>query len=204
MKHAVLLAVIAAVALGPPVAHAGQMEVAAGQEVYHYGDRLSFTVTVPAAVHDTATFRIIDGDGMGSSQVRMAITGESTVLTAPNPFLPSQFGAGTYTIEVQYGTDVASTEFQLEDSGEVIIPFWIKDVAGLWTERVISDTGFFKNMVDNDIIVIGGTLDEGASVAIPPWYRVNAEWWRAGSISDGEFARGLQYLVSINAVTIRG
>ena len=199
-----LFLILTAVMFSPTIAFAEELRVVTSQEVYEYGEFLSFTVTVPQVTEDFATFRIIDETGMGSSTITMAITGENTVLTAPNPFLSNQFRTGEYTIEIEYDGDITTTQFQLIDSGKVVIPFWIKDVAGLWIEQVINDAGFFKNLVDNEVVMIDQTLNDNTSILIPSWYKDNAEWWRNGYISDDEFAKGLQYLITINAITIEG
>jgi len=198
-----LLPVISALMVMVPVAaYAGSLQVSPSQGVYSYGDFLSFTVTVPEAAQGVATFRIIDEAGMGSSVITMAITGESTVLTAPNPFLADQFGVGTYVIEVEYEDEVASTSFQLIDSGRTVIPFWIRDVAGLWAENVIDDSGFFRSLVDNGVVTVDQALSDETDVTVPSWYKANAELWKNGYITDGEFANALQYLVKMGAVRI--
>ena len=186
----------------PVLVHAEPLQVHTDQDTYSYGDLLSFTVTVPTVTQQTAAFRIIDEAGMESSTIAMAISEESTVLTAAHPFMSSQFKTGTYVIEVEYDGSIASTTFNLTDSGRIIIPFWIKDVAGLWVEGIIDDVGFFRNLVDNEIITIDQTLDDNANIMIPSWYKTGAELWRNGGLSDDEFASGLQYLVRINVIVI--
>jgi len=189
-------------AMAPTAAYAESLQVSPSQDVYSYGDFLSFTVTVPEVTHGFATFRIVDEAGMGSSTVDMAITGESTALTARNPFLADQFGVGTYVIEVEYEGEVASTSFKLIDSGRTVIPFWIKDVAGLWAEGIINDSGFFRSLVDNGVVTVDHALSDEADVTVPSWYKANAELWKNGHITDGEFANALQYLVKMGAIRI--
>lgn len=201
---AIVAALAVVLAVVPASAQAESLQVQAGQDVYHYGDFLSFTVTVPEVTHDAATFRIVDETGAGSSTVNLPITGESTTLTAPHPFLTSQFDAGTYTIAVEYDSRMASASFQLIDAGNVVIPFWVKDVAALWVDGVIDDAGFLRNLVDNGAVTIDRAIDPQTSVTIPPWYKANAGWWRSGDISDAEFSNGLQYLITVGAVRIGG
>ena len=38
--------------------------------------------------------------------------------------------------------------------------------------------------------------------AMPDWIRSNAKWWCNGSISDGEFLRGIEYLVNHNVIRV--
>ena len=35
---------------------------------------------------------------------------------------------------------------------------------------------------------------------IPPWIKTSAGWWADGMISDDEFARGIEYLVSVGTI----
>ena len=176
--------------------------VVTSQSTYSYGDFLSFTVTVPEVISEIATFRIIDSTGMSSSSIQMGITGEKTTINAPNPFDKYVFQEGLYTLEIEYEENITRTEFTLTDSGRIIIPFWIKDVSGLWTDHVIDDNGFIRNLLDNDIIVIENEITYETPIDIPSWYETNAQWWRMGWISDDEFAKGLQHLISIDAVKI--
>lgn len=194
----------AAVSLAVPPqvpAFAEGFSVTTGKAVYAYGDYLSFTVQVPEVKGSMATFRIIDEFGVGGSPVQMAITGKTSELAAPNPFESYIFREGTYTLQVDYEGNAASAEFVLVDSGITVIPFWIKDVAGLWSEGVIDDGAFLKNLADHEVITLEASDDEFAKASIPQWYKTNTAWWKNGMISDGEFAKGLQYIIAINAVT---
>ncbi len=199
MKLFLLLIVMFAISLQTYV-FAQEFAVSTDRQVYVYGDYLSFVVTVPKVTNEIATFRIIDDTGMGSSSIQMAITGQTSTLTAPNPFEPFVYREGTYTIQVTYDGQTTATEFVLVDSGTIVIPFWIKDVAELWSEHVIDDKGFLKSLVDNDIIKIDNKIAEDTQVSIPSWYKTNAQWWKNGIISDDEFVQALQYMIEIGAV----
>ena len=179
---------------------AQEFSVTTQKPVYAYGDYLSFTVIVPEVTSEIATFRIIDEFKKESGAIQMAINDKTSTLTAPNPFESTIYKEGTYTIKIDYEGQSTTTEFELIDSGAIVIPFWIKDVAGLWLDMVIDDRGFLKNLVDNQIITVQSPIQESTTVNIPEWYKTNAVWWKQGAISDDEFARGLQYLISINAI----
>lgn len=188
-------AVLASAALfAPPAAHAEPLSVSTGRGVYSYGDFLSFTVTVDDAVMDVASFRIVDSNGTSSSTVAMRINGTDTTVTAPVPLSPDRFGIGTYTIIVEYDGGVASTEFDLVDSGRVVIPFWIRDVAGLWLRGEVDDAGFLKTLVKEGVIADDQTVGGETRIEIPGWYAVNARLFVGGDISGNEFVAGLQYL----------
>ena len=50
----------------------------------------------------------------------------------------------------------------------------------------------------------GGGGEGGGSVVIPGWIKDSAGWWADGMISDGEFARGIQYMMEEGIVTVPG
>lgn len=193
----------AAVILLPSAAFAEEFSVATSSAEYSYGQYLSFTVDIPNVTEDVATFSIIDANGDKSGLVNMQITGSSTTLVAPNPFERYLFDAGVYTLQIDYDGDTMTTEFIVVDHGGAAVPSWIKnDVSGLWLEGIIDDKGFLKNLLDNDVITLDGTVDESTQVRIPSWYKANIQWWREGIISDDEFVNGLQYMIMINAVSV--
>lgn len=197
-----LLFVLVVMIVIPITAHAEPLQVQTSQDVYAYGDFLSFTVTVPAITQETATFRIIDGAGVSSSELTMSIIGDKTVLTASNPFIANQYKVGTYTIKVEYDNNVATSSFELIDSGKVIIPFWIKDISRLWLEDVIDDGVFFKNLIDAEIIKADQYTSNNSDITIPSWYKATVQWWINGYISNNEFVQGLQYLVKADIISI--
>lgn len=180
---------------------AQEFSVNTSQAVYVYGDYLSFTVNLSEVTKDSAIFQIIDKNAI-SSNISMAITGKSSTLTAPNPFESYVFMPGNYTLQVIYDGKIISTEFVLMDSGAILIPFWMKDVAELWIDDTIDDAGFLKTLVDNQIITINGTLDEYTEINIPLWYKPVVQLWKNGMITDAEFKDGLEYLISIDAVMV--
>jgi hypothetical protein len=42
---------------------------------------------------------------------------------------------------------------------------------------------------------VTGNDTSGPTVVIPPWIKNNAGWWHDGKISDGDFVKGVQYLI---------
>ncbi len=202
MKLSLLMAMMIVAGI-PLVAYGEVLEVATSQSIYSYGDFLSFTVTVDRVTQDGASFRIIDQDGIASSSLPMAISDVKTTVTAPNPFTSIQFKKqGTYTISVEYDGARADTEFQLVDSGKIVIPFWIKDVARLWLDGIIDDTAYLKNLMDNGTITPEQALDGDAMTSVPTVARILSIAWVQGLISDHEYALGMQYLVDKNVITV--
>ena len=55
------------------------------------------------------------------------------------------------------------------------------------------------------ITILIGTLDTilGQQVQIPSWIKNNAGWWSTGQISDDEFVKGIQYMVSTGIIELK-
>lgn len=91
-------------------------------------------------------------------------------------------------------------------SSGIIIPDWIKDVAGFWCNGEIDDSGFVEAvqyLVDNGVIVISLAEPEYSSTEmVPDWVKNNACWWSEDLISDDEFASGLEYLVQQGIIKV--
>jgi len=125
----------------------------------------------------------------------------------PNTFDKTIFKAGKYVVDVQYSENTSFTEFILFDSGEIVIPIWIKDVTRFWYDDTILDSHFadaIEFLIKNEIIVIPQTESDGIvkEITIPSWIKTNAGWWIDGLITDTEFAQGLQYLIKVGIIVI--
>ena len=93
----------------------------------------------------------------------------------------------------------------IEFSG-VLIPDWIKSVAGFWNAGDINDTSFLEAisyLIENNILVVPPTeagADTGATV--PEWVKNTAGWWAEGQIDDDAFVNALQYLIQQGLVQV--
>jgi len=89
---------------------------------------------------------------------------------------------------------------------DVIIPSWIKDVAGFWCGDEIDDSSFIEAiqyLINNDVIIVPTTASSGyGSQEIPSWIQSNACWWSQGLISNSDFASGLQYLIGQGIIRV--
>jgi len=67
---------------------------------------------------------------------------------------------------------------------DVIIPDWIRDIAGFWCNDKIDDATFLgavQYLIDEDVIVVSTTASSGSgSQEIPNWIKSNACWWSQG------------------------
>ena len=92
------------------------------------------------------------------------------------------------------------------NSPDVLIPSWIKDVAGFWCGDEIDNASFIEAiqfLINNDVIIVPATASSGSGTQeIPNWIKSNACWWSQNLISDEDFAGGLQYLIKEGIIRI--
>ena len=183
------------------------VSIETSQETYHYGDHLSMTIIVSEITGDTATVYIIDTEERKSMLLSPPITQETTEFPSNFPFDATIWKTGTYMLEVEYSGSKSSVQFSIEDTGEIALPFWIKDLAHMWiTEPLVTDKDFaraIEYLIQKEIIKIPYTEPEGETISsIPDWVKNNAEWWIDEKISDTEFTLSLQYLVQKGIITV--
>jgi len=88
------------------------------------------------------------------------------------------------------------------------IPDWIKNTAGWWSERSISQTEFTNGLeflINEGIIYIpsdGEPGIPGPDKTIPDWVRNTAGWWADGKIPDSEFVNAMKYLIEIGLIEV--
>ena len=177
------------------------------QETYHYGDKLLMIVKVSEITGDSATIYITDPQERKSILLTPPILQEYTEYPSRFPFDATIWKAGNYILEIEYSGVKSSVQFSIEDTGEIALPFWIKDLAKMWiTEPLVTDKDFtraIEYLIQNEIIKIPYTEPEGETIAsIPDWVKNNAEWWINEKISDTEFTLSLQYLVKKGIITV--
>ena len=186
------------------------VEISTSKIDYTYGDYLSYQITVTEITDNLAeVYLIIENNGVNTPLLTdIIITSEITEITAPYPFDQAIWDYGKYTLEVRYGDEVAKTDFNIIETGQIAIPYWINDLAKMWiVEEFVTDKDFaraIEYLIQNKIINIPlydiGT--EEKQVKIPNWVKQNAAWWVDGKISDTEFALSLQYLVKVRIISI--
>ena len=185
------------------------ISIETSQNVYAYGDHLNIIINVSEITDDDAYIYIINTEERKSLLLQSPISQKYTEF--PSPF-PIESGSpvwltGTYGLEFEYSGAESSTQFTLEDTGKVGLPFWIKDVAKMWVTDRISAEEFsvaIEYMINAGIIKIPYTdTDSGISATtIPEWVKNNAGWWAVGAIDDTEFTLALQYLVKTGIITV--
>ncbi len=177
------------------------------QTVYSYGEKLFYTIEVSEVTGEIATIYIIDEQGKESSGIPIPISELKTPVPSLYPFEEEVFPVGKYLIRVEYSGSSDSIEFELIDAGNIVIPFWIKQVAYFWISGQISDATFadaIEFLIQNEIIVVPETQTESTAenVQIPTWVKNNTVWWLEEKISDTDFALGIQYLIKVGIIVV--
>ena len=183
------------------------ISITTNQSVYEYGDHLVMIINVSEITGDDASVYIIDPTERRSLFLQQQISQEYTEFPSKFPFDATIWKPGTYVLELEYLGDKSSTQFIIEDTGKIALPFWIKDLAHMWiTEPLVTDKDFaraLEYLIEKGIISIPYTEPGTETVSsIPEWVKNNAEWWIEGKISDTEFTLALQYLVKTGIITV--
>ena len=183
------------------------ISIATNQSVYEYGDHLVMIINVSEITGDDVSIYITDPTERRSLLLQQPISQEYTEFPSKFPFDATIWKPGTYVLELEYLGDKSSTQFIIEDTGKIALPFWIKDLAHMWiTEPLVTDKDFaraLEYLIEKGIISIPYTEPGTETVSsIPEWVKNNAEWWIEGKISDTEFALALQYLVKTGIITV--
>ena len=183
------------------------INITTNQSVYEYGDHLVMIISVSEITGDDASIYITDPTERRSLLLQQPISQEYTEFPSKFPFDATIWKPGTYVLELEYLGDKSSTQFIIEETGKIALPFWIKDLAHMWiTESLVTDKDFaraLEYLIEKEIISIPYTEPGTETVAsIPEWVKNNAEWWIEGKISDTEFALALQYLVKAGIITV--
>ena len=188
---------------------APSISIETSQNVYEYGDHLNIMIKVSEITGADAYIYIINTEERKSLLRQLPISQEYTEIPAPFPIESGSpaWLVGTYGLEFEYSGAKSSTQFTLEDTGKVGLPFWIKDVAKMWVTDQISAKEFsvaIEYMINAGIIKIPYTAadDNVSATTIPPWVKYNAGWWAAGAIDDTTFTLALQYLVETGIITV--
>ena len=183
------------------------ISIETSQSVYSYGDFLSITINFSEITGDFATISIIDPSQKKSTLLQPPISQKTHSFPSNHPFDSAIWKTGSYILELEYSGIQSSTQFSIQDTGEVAIPSWIKDLAIMWiTEPLVTDKDFGRAigyLIEHEVIKIPYTEPEGNSITnIPDWVKTNAEWWISGKISDTEFTVALQYLIKKGIIVV--
>jgi len=183
------------------------ISIETSQSVYEYGDHLIMIINVSEITGDDARIYITDQAERKSLLLQQPISQEYTEFPSNFPFDSAIWKPGTYVLEFEYSGDKSSTQFTIEDTGKIALPFWIKELAKMWINQpLVTDKDFaraIEYLIQVEIIKIPYTEPGGETISsIPEWIKNNAGWWIEGKISDTEFVLALQYLVKTGIITV--
>jgi len=205
----IAILVILGIIIGLPSSFAEPtVEIILDKTTYNYGDKLFYTLKVSEVTGDNAIIHIKDESGKGSSAIPIPIGSLETPIPAQYPFEKAVFPEGKYFIEVSYSGATDTAEFNLVDAGNVVIPFWIKQVAYNWiSPQGTSDQTYvnaLEHLIENDIIKIPetNTGTDSESQKIPNWMKTSTLWWLEEKITDEEYAHSLQYLIKKGIIIV--
>nr|AIF19014.1 hypothetical protein [uncultured marine thaumarchaeote KM3_85_C11] len=164
-------------------------------------------INVSEITGDDATIYITDTAERKSFFLQQPISQKYVELPSRFPFDSAIWKPGTYVLELEYSGDKSSTQFTIEDTGKIALPFWIKELAKMWiNEPLVTDKDFaraIEYLIQREIIKIPYTEPGKETISsIPEWVKNNAGWWIEGKISDTEFTMALQYLVKTGIITV--
>jgi len=182
------------------------ISIETSQSVYEYGDHLIMIINVSEITGDDARIYITDPAERKSFFIQQPISQKYVEFPSRFPFDSAIWKPGTYVLELEYSGDKSSTQFIIEDTGKIALPFWIKDLAKMWVTDRITGKHFsvaIEYMINSEIIKIPYTEPGEETISsIPEWVKNNAGWWIEGKISDTEFTMALQYLVKTGIITV--
>ena len=177
--------------------YAPDVKIIMTSEIFHYGDKLDYTIIVSDVTGHDAVVYIIDAAGIRSPLYSTPISQEETRVIAPIAFDSIIWNDGEYSLELEYSGSNDKTSFTIIDDGSIGIPYWINDLAKLWlTPPNIPDKEFAKGiayLIEQKVLNVQESGDE---LYIPKWFKFTTAWWSSGQITDTTYAHATQYLLN--------
>lgn len=193
ISHALLLIMsLAVISMAAIPAASAQLSVYTDQDTYQYGDRLTIVITVQDITEDLAFVYIQDANGTVSSPIPVPINLHQTILPSPFPFDRITYPDGVYRINVLYGELEASTEFDLIETGVIVVPNWIRQMASHWLAGDIATEQYADTLMDQAIFEIPVHTD---TIYIPVWAKDPTAWWLQDLVDDTTYVLMLQYII---------
>jgi hypothetical protein len=173
------------------------LEISTNKKVYEYGDYLSINFQVSELSSKTITLHITDSSNKTSAPITLPITKLNTTITTPVPFYKINFSPGTYRIDANYSNILASTSFDIIDSGKIAIPVELKSLVATLEQGPQPDSayvGLIRELVNDKILDVPGYVPS-SQPHIPQWFKKDFKLWADSSISDNDFGMAIQYLM---------
>ena len=191
----------------PSVSAAPSIQIILDKTTFSYGEKLFYTIEVSEITGDLAIIHIRDESGKGSSAIPFEISQLKTDIPSPYPFEKQVFPEGKYFIDLQYSGSEFTAEFELIDSGNVVIPFQNKQIAYSWVNNQVSAgilIDSIQKTVEKDAINIPSEIDREhlENIYIPEWMKLVTIWWLEEKISDETYANAFQNLIDREIIKI--
>lgn len=122
------------------------------------------------------------------------------------PIEISKTGTQEVITEIHIGAMPISQNTKMESKIE--IPPWIRNNAKWYAEGKINESEFTQgiaHMINNNIMHIPNLPEksnESVTSKVPDWIKNNAKWWSESKISDGDFVKGIEYLVKTGIIKV--
>ena len=171
-------------------------------EIFHYGDKLDYTIIVSDITGEDARIYITDTTGKRSPLYSMPISEKETRVIAPIGFDSIIWSEGKYSLELDYSGAIDKTDFTIIDDGSVGIPYWVNDLAKLWITTQIPDKEYAKAiqyLIEQEILE---RPESDGELYIPQWFRYPTVWWSSGQITDTTYTHTIQFLIDNKFMTI--
>ena len=192
----VSICVLTAITVSVNAQYTPDVKIIMTSEIFHYGEKLDYTIIVSDVTGDDAVIYIIDATGMRSPLYSTPISQEETRVIAPIAFDSIIWNDGEYSLELEYSGANDETSFTIIGDGSIGIPYWINDLAKLWlTPPNIPDKEFAKGiayLIEHKIL---DAPEGGDELYIPKWFKFTTAWWSSGQITDTTYTHAIQFLI---------
>ncbi len=178
------------------------VKIILASEIFHFGDKLDYTIIVSEVTGEDATIYITDSTDIRSLLYTLHILQEETHVVAPIGFDSIIWNEGKYSLELEYSGASHKANFTIIDDGSVGIPYWINDLAKLWLTTQMPDKEYAKAiqyLIEQEILESVESHDE---LYIPQWFRYPTAWWSSGQITDTTYTHVIQFLIDSKFMTI--
>ncbi|MGI0047111.1 MAG: hypothetical protein ACREBB_07995 [Nitrosotalea sp.] len=159
------------------------------------------TISVPCALPDAATYQVIvEVDGI----LFQPIPPETATFTVNLGGTGANSATGSNTTS----SNPATAPPQSGTTQSTVIPSWVKTTAGWWSKGQVGDQDFVKGiqyLIQQGIMQIptqSNSNTTSGTQPIPSWIKTNAGWWASGQISDQDFVKGIQWLISNGIIAV--
>ena len=171
------------------------VKIILASEIFHFGDKLDYTIIVSEVTGEDATIYITDSTDIRSLLYTLHILQEETHVVAPIGFDSIIWNEGKYSLELEYSGASHKANFTIIDDGSVGIPYWINDLAKLWLTTQMPDKEYAKAiqyLIEQEILVEPKSHGE---LYIPQWFRYPTAWWSSDQITDTTYTHAIQFLI---------